>query len=114
MIFVAICQHSARDCPASNLELLELIMDTQPKIPDIEKRNGIKNLGTYVLHSSHRQVLVLDAPSYSAVEAALTESNVMMWNTVDICESLEGRRGVQPGGQSADRMTMAFLQRMIE
>ncbi len=89
MIFVAICEHAPRDCPAGNRELLELIMDTQPKIPDIEKRHGIKNLGTHVLHSSHRQVLVLDAPDYSAVEAALTESNVLIWNKVDICESLD-------------------------
>ncbi len=87
MIFVAICQHLPRDCPASNRELLELLTDTSPKIPDIEKRHGIKNLGTYVLHSSHRQILVLDAPSHEAVEAALIESNVLTWNTVEICRS---------------------------
>lgn len=87
MLFVAICQHLPRDCPASNREILELIMDTQSKIPDIEKRHGLKNLGTYVLHSSHRQILVLDAPNHEAVEAALIESNVLLWNTVEICRA---------------------------
>jgi hypothetical protein len=90
MLFVAICEHAPRDRPASNREIQELVMDTQTKIPDKEKRHGIKNLGTHVLHASHRQVLILEAPDYSAVEAALTESNVLMWNTVDICESLMG------------------------
>ena len=63
-------------------------MDTQSKIPDLEKRYGVKNLGTHVLHSSHRQVLILDAPDFDAVEAVLSDSNVLAWNTVEVARAL--------------------------
>ncbi len=88
MIFVVICQHVPERCPASNREVWELMTDTRPKIPEIEKRYGVKNLGTHVLYSSHRQVLILDAPDIGAVESALSDSNVLAWNTVEVACSL--------------------------
>ena len=88
MLFVAIAQHDPARCPLFDREMYELVSDSMAKVPDLEKRYNVKNLGTHILISLHKQVMVLEAPDYAAVESVLIESNYLAWNTVEIHQAV--------------------------
>ncbi len=87
MIFVAIAEHTPAQCPGSNKEVLDVISEAMPKIPDLEKKYNVKNLGMYVMIGSHKTVMILDAPSYEAAEMVLLESRMISWNTVELAQA---------------------------
>jgi hypothetical protein len=84
MIFVAIAEHTAAICPGSNKEVLDIVAGAMPTIPDLEKKHGVKNLGIHVMLGSHKNIMILDAPSYEAAELLLLESKMMTWNTIEL------------------------------
>ncbi len=55
-----------------------------PKVPELEKKYNVKNLGTHVMMGSHKAVMILDAPSYEAAEMLLLASQMISWNTVEL------------------------------
>ena len=87
MIFVAIAEHSPAQCPGSNREVLDIVTSSMPKIPELEKKYGVKNLGIHVMMSAHKSVILLDAPSYEAAEMVLFESQLDMWNTIELAQA---------------------------
>ncbi len=84
MIFVAIAKHSPAQCPGSNEDVFNVVAESMPKIPDLEKKHNVKNLGIHVMLGSHTNVMILDAPSYEAAEMVLLESRLLSWNTVEL------------------------------
>ena len=78
-----------------------MIGEAIPKVPDLEKKHGVKNLGTWVLLGAHKNVLILDAPSYEAAEHLLLESKMISWNTVQLSQAytLEQAMAMTMGGQ---------------
>ncbi len=84
MLFVAIAQHTPAQCPGSNKEVRDLVRAAMPTVPELEKKHGVKNLGTHVLLGSHKTVMILEAPSFQAAELVLLESQQLAWNTVEL------------------------------
>lgn len=87
MIFVAIAEHTPAMCPGSNQDTMNIVGEAMPKVPDLEKKHNVENLGTYVLLGAHKNVLILDAPSFEAAELLLLESKMVAWNTVQISQA---------------------------
>ena len=58
--------------------------EAMPKVPELAKKHNVKNLGTYVLLGAHKNVMILDAPSFEAAEMVLLESKMISWNTVQL------------------------------
>ena len=84
MQFVAIMQHTTTQCPGHSREIFDEVSATMPRMEEVEQKHGTKTLAIYGLLSSHRTVVVMEAPSYEAVEKVLYEVGLMGWNTTDI------------------------------
>ena len=54
--------------PGSNEDVFNVVSESMPKIPDLEKKHNVKNLGTHIMLGSHKQVMILDGPSFEAAE----------------------------------------------
>ena len=87
MIFVAIAEHTPAMCPGSNKEVMDMLGEAMSTIPDLEKKHNVKNLRTYVLLGAHKNIMILDAPSFEAAELLLLESRMIAWNTVQISQA---------------------------
>ncbi|MFQ5875053.1 MAG: hypothetical protein ACE5JL_14830 [Dehalococcoidia bacterium] len=87
MIFVAIAEHSPAQCPGSNQEVLKTVQESMPRIPELEKKHNVKNLGIHVMIGAHKAVIILDAPSFEAAEMVLLESRLISWNTVELAQT---------------------------
>ncbi len=87
MKFLAIAQHTPAQCPGSNEQVLGIVTESMPKIPDLEKKHNVTNLGMHVTLGGHTMVIILDAPSYQAAEMVLLESRMLEWNTVNLSQS---------------------------
>ena len=87
MIFVAITEHSPAQCPGSSKEAFDVVAASMPHMPELEKKHGVKNLGTYIMMGSHKNIIVMDAPSYDAAEMVLLESKLMSWNTIELAQA---------------------------
>ena len=87
MQFVAIMQHTPTQCPGHVRELFDEVSATMPRMGEIEQKHGTKTLGIYGLLASHRALVLMDAPSYDAVEEVLYESGLMGWNTTEIAQA---------------------------
>ncbi len=87
MQFVAIMQHTPSQCPGHVRELFDEVSAAMPRMQEIEQKHGAKTLGFYGLLSAHRTVIVMDAPSYDAVEKVLFELGLMAWNTTEIAQA---------------------------
>ena len=101
MIFVAIAEHTPAMCPGSNQDTMNMIGEAMPKVPELEKKHNVKNLGTYVLLGAHKNVMILDAPSFEAAELVLLESKMISWNTVQLSQAYtpEQAMALTMGGQ---------------
>ncbi|GEM_PF-2337471 len=87
LIYVAIAEHTPAQCLGSNEEVLAIVGQAMPKIPDLEQKHNVKNLGMHVMISSHKTVMILDAPSFEAAEMVLLESDLVKWNTVELSQA---------------------------
>ncbi|MFQ5933343.1 MAG: hypothetical protein ACE5KI_01710 [Dehalococcoidia bacterium] len=95
MIFVAIAEHSPAQCPGSNDEVLRVVQESMPKIPELEQKHNVKNLGIHVMIGSHKSVIMLDAPSFDAAEKVLLESRLISWNTVELAQARTPEEAMQ-------------------
>jgi hypothetical protein len=84
MIFVAIAEHTPAMCPGTNQDVMNIVSESMPKIPDLEKKHNVKNLGIHVMMGAHKNVIILDAPSYEAAELLLLESKLISWNKIEL------------------------------
>ena len=84
MLFVGILQHTPVQCPGNNKQLFDEVMAMMPRLPEIAKRHSVKILGLYSLMPSHRNVVVLDAPSAEAAETLLLDMGLGGWNTGEL------------------------------
>mgnify|MGYP001185768906 FL=1 len=75
--------------------------EAMPKVPELAKKHNVKNLGTYVLLGAHKNVMILDAPSFEAAEMVLLESKMISWNTVQLNQAYtpEQAMALTIGGQ---------------
>ncbi len=87
MKFLAIAQHTPAMCPGSNPDVLAIVGESMPKIPEIEKKHGATNEGIHVTLGAHVMVIIMDAPSFQAAEHVLLEARLFEWNTVNISQS---------------------------
>ena len=87
MLFVAIGQHSPAQCPGHVKAVFDEVSASLPKIPELEKKHSVKLLGFYNLFSSHKTVIVMDAPSYDAAEMLLYDAGIMGWSTTELAQA---------------------------
>ncbi len=86
MKFVGIAEHSPAQCPGSNEEVFELVSTSMPKLPELEAKHGVTNLGIHVMISAHKIIVILEAPSFEAAEMVLLESKLVSWNTIQLSQ----------------------------
>ena len=95
MNFIAIAEHTPAQCPGSNEDVFNVVSESMPQIPELEKKHGVKNLGIHVTLGLHKMVIILDAPSYEAAEMVLLESRLMEWNTIQLAQAYTPEAAMQ-------------------
>ena len=87
MIFVGIAEHSPAQCPGHVKELFNQVSSDMAKLDDLQTKLGVKLQGMYIMYSSHKTVVVMDAPTYEAAEMMLYESGFNAWNSIELAQA---------------------------
>lgn len=99
MLFVAIAHHSPAQCPGWVKEVNQLVSASMPKLPELAQKRNVKVLGIYVLLASHKNIVLMDAPSYEAAEMLLDDAGLTAWNTIELGQAYppeEAMKKTQP------------------
>ena len=71
-----------------------------PKLPELEQKHNVTNVGIHVMLGSHKIVIIMDAPSFEATELLLLESQLLSWNTVQLSQAYSPEEAMRLTRQS--------------
>ena len=85
--FLIISKHSPENCPINNEKMKKLTLELPGKLGGLEKKHGIKRVGTWTVIPEHLLVWVYEAPSSEALQEFSMDPEMvkwMAWNTSEI------------------------------
>ena len=100
MLYFVELNHSPQQCPGVALEIRDRVLRMSETLEQVMKSHGCTFQGGWVGKSSHLTFLVIDAPSAHAVDDALVDLGLAVWNTstiypvITLEEAAEGLKAI--------------------
>jgi len=86
-IFLLIYRHSPENCPAFNEKARKLNLELAEKSEELEKKHGLKCVGSWIVPTEHLVFEVYEAPSAESFQKYWMEPEIFQsgaYNTVDL------------------------------
>lgn len=77
MFVMQVTKHPAEACPAYDKKYLPMTLNWYEKVESIAKKHGIKFIGSWDDHMSHRVFVLYETPSMDAIMAMMMEPEQM-------------------------------------
>ena len=71
--YVAIFEHTPRDCPGTSKEMFEFVGSQMAKLESTASEMGVTNIQIHALLPGHRGVAILDAEDFTAAKNFILE-----------------------------------------
>lgn len=84
MLYFVELNHSPQQCPGVALEIRDRVLRMSQTLEQVMQGHGCTFQGGWVGKSSHMTFVVIDAPSAHAVDDALVDLGLAVWNTTTI------------------------------
>ena len=84
MLYMISLSHSPQQCPGVAVEIRDRALIMASTMTGVLDSHGCRYVGGWVGKTSHRTFLALDAPDAHAVDSALVDLGLAVWNTADI------------------------------
>ena len=84
MLYFASLTHSPDKCPGVALEIRDRVVRMTSTMTEVFRTHGCAFQGGWVSKSAHLTFLVIDAPNAHAVDDALVDLGLAVWNTATI------------------------------
>jgi hypothetical protein len=88
MLFLSIFKHNPESCPMHNEKAKKATIDLMANTDKLNKKYGIKTVGSWHSPLNHTVVEVVDAPSTEAMMKLSMEPVVMAWMAYHDCKML--------------------------
>jgi len=85
-IFLLISRHSPESCPMFNEKARKVYVEWLSKLDERHKKHGVKNLGSWGVHSEHLTVMVVEAPSLNAIQKLSMEPETLALSAYETTE----------------------------
>jgi hypothetical protein len=100
MLYLIELNHSPQQCPGVALEIRDRVLRMSETWEQVMESHGCSCQGGWVGKSTHVTFLVIDAPSAHAVDDAMVDLGLAVWNTttmypvITLEEAAESLRGI--------------------
>ncbi len=84
MLYLASLNHSPDKCPGVAIEIRDRAIRMASTITEVLQTHGCTFQGGWVSKSAHLTFIMLDAPNAHAVDDALVDLGLAVWNTATI------------------------------
>ena len=84
MLYLTSLTHDPEKCPGVALDIRDRVLNLAANMSGILQSHGCTFQGGWVSKSAHMTFLVLDAPSGHAVDDAIVDMGLAVWNTATI------------------------------
>jgi len=101
MLYLVELDHSPQQCPGVALEIRDRVLRMAETMEEVMRGHGCALQGGWLGKSSHVTFLLVDAPSAHAVDDAMVDLGLAVWNTatmypvITIEEGVAGLRAIQ-------------------
>lgn len=79
MLFLQISKHSPESCPIHHEKHKKATIDLMANMDKLQKKHGIKEVGSWHSMPNHLLVAVFDAPSLEATQKFMMEPVIVAW-----------------------------------
>ena len=100
MLYMVELNHSPQQCPGVALEIRDRVLRMSDTMDQVMQSHGCTFQGGWVGKSSHVTFVLVDAPGAHAVDDAVVDLGLAVWNTssiypvITIQEATEGLRAM--------------------
>ena len=100
MLYMVELNHSPQQCPGVALEIRDRVLRMSDTMDQVMQRHGCTFQGGWVGKSSHVTFVLIDAPGAHAVDDAMVDLGLAVWNTssiypvITIQDATEGLRAM--------------------
>ncbi len=84
MLYLTSLNHSPDKCPGVAIEIRDRAIRMAATMPEVLKTHGCTFQGGWVSKAAHLTFIMLDAPNAHAVDDALVDLGLAVWNTATI------------------------------
>ena len=84
MLYLASLNHSPDKCPGVAIEIRDRVVRMAATMTEVLNTHGCTFQGGWVSKSAHMTFIMLDAPNAHAVDDALVDLGLAVWNTATI------------------------------
>jgi len=101
MLYMVELNHSPQQCPGVALEIRDRVLRMSDTMEKVMQSHGCALRGGWIGKSTHVTFLLFDAPGAHAVDDAMVDLGLAVWNTstmypvLTIEEGVEGLRAIQ-------------------
>ena len=96
MLYLASLSHTPEKCPGVALDIRDRVLLMSSTMTDVLQSHGCTLQGAWVSKSAHLTFMVLDAPNAHALDDAMVDLGLAVWNTattypvITLEEAVEG------------------------
>ena len=84
MLYLTSLSHDPEKCPGVALEIRDRVVTMAANMTDVLQSHGCTWQGGWVSKSAHMTFLVIDAPNGHALDDAIVDMGLAVWNTATI------------------------------
>ena len=84
MLHMVTATHGPDTCAASVPEIMELALDSLPKLEEVANSLGVTVQGSWANMPAHTFYILVDAPNAHVVNRMAAEVKLMNWNTIAV------------------------------
>jgi hypothetical protein len=84
MLYLASLSHDPGKCPGVALEIRDRVVTMAASMTEVLQSHGCTWQGGWVSKSAHMTFLVIDAPNGHALDNAIVDMGLAVWNTATI------------------------------
>ena len=84
MLYLTSLSHDPAKCPGVALEIRDRVLTMAANMTEVLRSHGCTFQGGWVSKSAHMTFLVFDAPDGHAVDNAIVDMGLAVWNTAAI------------------------------
>ena len=84
MLYMVSLNHSPDKCPGVAPEIRDRVLVMASTMTEVLKTHGCSFQGGWVSKSAHLTFIVIDAPNAHAVDDAMVDLGLAVWNTASI------------------------------
>ena len=81
MLYLASLSHGPEKCPGVALEIRDRVLRMNSTMTEVLQSHGCTLQGAWVSKSAHLTFMVLDAPNAHALDDAMVDLGLAVWNT---------------------------------